>query len=101
MSAQTPMSEFSLETSEGYSLMGKDGSKDAKTYINTYDNGYDNGYSKDDNGYSNPYEEGDYQEPYFEPATREEELIEQLSAKLNVTEIPPQELEWVDCSHVQ
>ena len=36
--------------------------------------------------------ESDYQEPYFEPANQEEELVAQLSTKLAVTEIPRKEL---------
>ncbi len=35
----------------------------------------------------------DYQEPYFEPANQEEELVVQLNTKLAVTEIPREELE--------
>ena len=39
----------------------------------------------------------DYQEPYFEPASREEDLIQQLNAKLAVTAIPNEQLEYVRC----
>lgn len=38
----------------------------------------------------------DYQEPYFEPASKEEELIVQLSTKLAVTDIPREDLESVN-----
>ena len=38
---------------------------------------------------SNEY---DYQEPYFEPANMEEDLMAQLCTKLAVTEIPREEL---------
>ena len=35
----------------------------------------------------------DYQEPYFEPANVEEELIMQLSTKLVIPEIPQENLQ--------
>lgn len=35
------------------------------------------------------------QEPYFEPANEEEELLAQLNSKLLVTEIPREDLEYV------
>ena len=35
----------------------------------------------------------DYQEPYFEPASQEEELVLQLNTKLAVTEIPREDIE--------
>ena len=45
--------------------------------------------------------EYDYQEPYFEPANVEEDLLVQLSTKLAVTEIPREELKWViDLEHL-
>ena len=39
--------------------------------------------------------EYDYQEPYFEPASHEEELLVQLNQRLVITEIPKEDLKSV------
>ncbi len=68
---------------DGYSLVARE---------TPTDDGYEgDGYVGDgDSGY-----DYDYQEPFFEPANEEEELIVQLNTKLAVTTIPRQDLESV------
>ena len=61
----------------GYTLVGKE-EKDVKS---------------DDAAYMDVDNDYDYQEPYFEPASKEEELITQLNTTLAVTTIPREHLE--------
>ena len=85
--------------SDGYTLLAEEDKPD-----NT---GYDEVYDKDMLGdphhkvgddhlggrlKNEPEDEHDYEEPYWEPASKEEELMEQLS-KLNVPVIPAKDIE--------
>ena len=78
------------ESPNGYSLILKEGTEaPTKRDPNSADDGYE---GEDGYAWENPYDY-DYQEPYFEPANEEEELIAQLNTQLSVTEIPREELE--------
>ena len=68
-----------LETPDGYSLVTAENIEEGNRDLLS-SSGHDQG---------NDY---DYQEPYFEPANQEEELMLQLSAKLAVTEISRNEI---------
>ena len=61
----------------GYTLVGKE----------------EKGVKSDDPVYMDVGNDYDYQEPYFEPASKEEELIMQLNTTLAVTTIPREQLE--------
>lgn len=69
-----------LETPDGYSLITSDNVEESNRDL-MLSGGHDQG---------NDY---DYQEPYFEPASQEEELVLQLSTKLAVTEIARDEIQ--------
>lgn len=84
-------------SSDGYTLLAKEGDESG-------DPGYDTAYShyemSDDPALSGGSggrkmgddDDHDYEEPYWEPATMEEELMDQL-AKLNVPVIPVKNIE--------
>ena len=86
--------------SDGYTLLAKEGDEPG-------DNGYDEVNEQDaasshyemsgnlmggGGGRKTEEDEHDYEEPYWEPASKEEELMEQLS-KLNVPVIPAKSIE--------
>lgn len=83
-------------SSDGYTLLAKEGDEPGDT-------GYDTAYSHYEmsgdpaSGVSGGRrteddDDHDYEEPYWEPATKEEELMDQL-AKLNVPVIPVKNIE--------
>ena len=88
-------------SSGGYTLLSKEQPKDEAD-----DTGYDevNGQdvirshyemSEDLPGGEKKDDDHDYEEPYWEPANKEEELMDQLS-KLNVPVILAKDIEWVE-----
>jgi hypothetical protein len=86
-------------SSDGYTLLAKEGDEPGDT--GNYDTAYSHYEMSGDpppvggsssGGTKTDDDDHDYEEPYWEPATKEEELMEQL-ANLNVPVIPAKNIE--------
>ena len=82
-------------SSDGYTLLAKEGEPDDTGYDEVNDQDTANSQYEMGNdllGGGKKEDEHDYEEPYWEPASKEEELMDQLS-KLNVPVIPIKNIE--------